>query len=104
MLWPSVHRPGWLRINGQTLPRAGPHAEPTAPGATSRRTAANLRGRTVCTLTETGISECQPTGSGERSRTMIIIGVDYHPEFQQIVFLDKDSVEVQDKRLSHPEE
>src|ERR1700719_3151088 len=37
MLWPSVRRPGWLRMNSQTLPRAGPHAEPTAPGATSRR-------------------------------------------------------------------
>src|SRR5215472_10183798 len=44
MLWPSVRSPGWLRMNSQTLPRAGPHAEPTAPGATSRRTAATLRG------------------------------------------------------------
>ena len=34
----------WLRMKSQTLPTAGPHAEPTAPGATSRRTAANLRG------------------------------------------------------------
>jgi hypothetical protein len=42
MLWPSVQSPGWLRINGQTPPMAGPHAEPSAPGATSRRTAANL--------------------------------------------------------------
>ena len=32
MLWPSVHRPGWLRMNGQTFPRAGPHAAPTVPG------------------------------------------------------------------------
>jgi hypothetical protein len=31
-------------MKSQTLPTAGPHAEPTAPGATSRRTAANLRG------------------------------------------------------------
>jgi transposase len=35
---------------------------------------------------------------------MIIIGVDYHPEFQQIALLDKDSGEFQEKRLSHPEE
>ena len=35
---------------------------------------------------------------------MIIIGVDYHPEFQQIAFLDKDTGEFQEKRLSHPEE
>ena len=35
---------------------------------------------------------------------MIIIGVDYHPEFQQIALLDHDSGEFQEKRLSHPEE
>jgi len=35
---------------------------------------------------------------------MIIIGVDYHPEFQQIAFLDKETGEFQEKRLSHPEE
>jgi len=35
---------------------------------------------------------------------MIIIGVDYHPEFQQIALLDKDSGEFQEKRLSHAEE
>jgi hypothetical protein len=35
---------------------------------------------------------------------MIIIGVDFHPEFQQIAFLDSDTGELQDKRLVHPEE
>ena len=35
---------------------------------------------------------------------MIIIGVDYHPEFQQIALLDKDTGELQEKRLAHPEE
>ena len=35
---------------------------------------------------------------------MIIIGVDYHPEFQQIALLDQDTGEVQEKRLSHPGE
>jgi len=35
---------------------------------------------------------------------MIIIGVDYHPEFQQIALLDTDSGEFREKRLSHPEE
>ena len=35
---------------------------------------------------------------------MIIIGVDYHPEFQQIALLDTDTGELQDKRLAHPEE
>src|SRR5664279_2490138 len=55
MLWPSVHSPDWLRMKSQTLPTAGPHADPTAPGGTSRRTAANMRGWTVCTSTETTI-------------------------------------------------
>jgi transposase len=35
---------------------------------------------------------------------MIIIGVDYHPEFQQIAFLDRDTGEFQEKRLGHPAE
>jgi transposase len=35
---------------------------------------------------------------------MIIIGVDFHPEFQQIALLDTDSGELQEKRLMHREE
>jgi hypothetical protein len=35
-------QPGWLRMKGQTFPRAGPHAAPTVPGGTSRRTAAKI--------------------------------------------------------------
>ena len=35
---------------------------------------------------------------------MIIIGVDYHPEFQQIASLDSDTGELQQRRLLHPEE
>ena len=35
---------------------------------------------------------------------MIIIGVDFHPEFQQIAWVDTDSGEFQEKRLVHPEE
>jgi transposase len=35
---------------------------------------------------------------------VIIIGVDFHPEFQQIVFLDRDTGEFQEKRLAHPAE
>jgi transposase len=35
---------------------------------------------------------------------MIIIGVDYHPEFQQIALVDTDSGEFQEKRLMHPED
>src|ERR1039457_890608 len=46
----------------------------------------------------------QPTGSGERSRTMIIIGVDFHPEFQQIALLNTTTGEVEEKRLAHPDE
>ena len=35
---------------------------------------------------------------------MIIIGVDFHPEFQQIASVDSDSGEFQEKRLTHRED
>jgi len=35
---------------------------------------------------------------------MIIIGVDFHPEFQQIASVDTDTGEFQEKRLAHPDE
>jgi transposase len=35
---------------------------------------------------------------------MIIIGVDFHPEFQQIASVDTDSGELQEKRLVHRED
>jgi transposase len=35
---------------------------------------------------------------------MIIIGVDFHPEFQQIAFVDTNTGEFQEKRLVHREE
>ena len=35
---------------------------------------------------------------------MIIIGVDYHPEFQQTASVDTDTGEFQEKRLAHPKE
>ena len=35
---------------------------------------------------------------------MIIIGVDFHPEFQQIASVETDTGEVQEKRLTHREE
>ena len=35
---------------------------------------------------------------------MIIIGVDFHPEFQQIAFVDTEGGEWQERRLHHPEE
>ncbi len=35
---------------------------------------------------------------------MIIIGVDFHPEFQQIALVDKDTGEFLEKRLAHREE
>ena len=33
---------------------------------------------------------------------MIIIGVDFHPEFQQIASVDTGTGEFQEKRLAHP--
>ena len=35
---------------------------------------------------------------------MIIIGVDFHPEFQQIASVDSETGEFQEKRLAHPAE
>jgi transposase len=35
---------------------------------------------------------------------MIIIGVDFHPEFQEIASVDMDTGEYQEKRLAHPGE
>ena len=35
---------------------------------------------------------------------MIIIGVDFHPEFQQIASVNTDTGEFQEKRLGHREE
>ena len=35
---------------------------------------------------------------------MLILGCDYHPSFQQIVFVDTETGEVQERRLGHREE
>jgi len=35
---------------------------------------------------------------------MIIMGVDFHPEFQQIASVDTDSGEIEERRLQHAEE
>ena len=35
---------------------------------------------------------------------MIIIGVDFHPEFQQMAFVDTETGELQERRLNHPKE
>ena len=35
---------------------------------------------------------------------MLIIGCDYHPGFQQIAFVDTDTGELGERRLSHREE
>ena len=35
---------------------------------------------------------------------MIIIGVDFHPKFQQIAFVDTEGGEWQERRLQHPHE
>jgi len=35
---------------------------------------------------------------------MLIIGVDFHPQFQQIAWVDRDTGEFQEQRLQHGEE
>jgi len=32
---------------------------------------------------------------------MLIIGIDYHPSFQQIAFLDQETGEYDERRLNH---
>src|SRR5713226_1353096 len=46
----------------------------------------------------------QPKARVERSRTMIIIGADYHPGFQQVAYVDTDTGELQERRLEHRED
>jgi transposase len=41
---------------------------------------------------------------GEKEPNMIIIGVDFHPVFQQIAFVDTDGGELQEQRLTHREQ
>ena len=43
-------------------------------------------------------------GSGESSRTMIIIGLDFHPEFQQTAYVDTESGAFNERRLQHRDE
>jgi Transposase IS116/IS110/IS902 family len=38
---------------------------------------------------------------GRKEPNMIIMGVDFHPEFQQIAWVDSDTGEFQEKRLAH---
>jgi len=35
---------------------------------------------------------------------MLIIGCDFHPKFQQIAYVDRETGEYGERRLSHPEE
>jgi hypothetical protein len=35
---------------------------------------------------------------------MMIIGCDFHPSFQQIAFVNKETGEYGERRLTHPEE
>ena len=35
---------------------------------------------------------------------MLIIGCDYHPGFQQIAYVDRETGEFRERRLKHPEE
>jgi len=43
-------------------------------------------------------------GLGGKKPNMLIIGCDYHPGFQQIAFVDKDTGELTERRLGHREE
>jgi hypothetical protein len=40
-------------------------------------------------------------GSGRKEPNMVIIGLDYHPSFQQIAFVDQETGDFGEKRLVH---
>ena len=42
--------------------------------------------------------------SGEREPSMLIIGCDFHPTFQQIAYTDMETGEYGERRLHHPQE
>src|SRR6516225_4068737 len=42
--------------------------------------------------------------SGEKEPSMLIIGCDFHPKFQQIAFTDTETGECEERRLHHPQE
>ena len=44
---------------------------------------------------------CLTTQAREEGANMIIIGVDFHPSFQQITFLDQETGECGERRLNH---
>jgi transposase len=46
----------------------------------------------------------QPKRLGRKGADMLIIGLDYHPGFQQIAFVDTDTGELLERRLQHREE
>src|SRR5438270_5507987 len=47
----------------------------------------------------------KPTkGLGGKEPNMLIIGCDYHPGFQQIAFVDTETGEADERRLTHREE
>jgi len=46
----------------------------------------------------------QPKRLGRKGADMVIIGLDYHPGFQQIAFVDTETGELQERRLQHREE
>lgn len=53
-------------------------------------------------LSKVGGVQTKPKGSGERSR-YVDYRCDYHLAFQQIAFVDADTGEFQEKRLTHRE-
>jgi transposase len=44
---------------------------------------------------------CMTTKAREKGANMIIMGVDFHPSFQQIAFMDQETGECGDRRLNH---
>src|SRR6202022_5158639 len=59
----------------------------------------------VGSLDPSKLGGAEPTKRlGRKGADMLIIGLDSHPGFQQIAFVDTDTGELQERRLQHREE
>src|SRR5271157_232707 len=50
------------------------------------------------------IGWCNPINGSRKEPTMLIIGCDYHPGFQQVAIFDPATGEIVQRRLAHPQE
>src|SRR5215831_13666656 len=90
----SLRRPGY-RAEDISCLLVNRLSEPTVSAIDSITTTGSLHTRVnLMALTN-------QKGSGRKEPTMIIIGCDYHPGFQQIAFVDTETGDCGEQRLEH---